>query len=117
MLLFSPTELVADDEQTAGMGATKCLVTPAADGIVVTAVENHNYHSIELEEGQLLESVEPVNILSVASEVCALEPAKLPVSIEGQINEVLWQLDIETSLEENHRSDLHNVVSEFAEIF
>ena len=48
MLLFTPTELVADDEQTAGMGATPCLVTPAADGIIVIAVENHNYHPIEL---------------------------------------------------------------------
>ena len=83
---------------------------------MVIAVENRNYHPIELEEGQLLGPVEPVNILSVAPEVCALEPAKPPVNVEGQINEVLWQLDIETGLEENHRRDLHNVVGKFADI-
>ena len=81
---------------------------------MVIAVENRNYHPIELEEGQLLGPVEPVNILSVAPEVCALEPAKPSVNTEGQ---VLWQLDIETGLEENHRRDLHNVVGKFAEIF
>ena len=65
------------------------MTTSAADGIMVIAVKNHNYHPIELEEGQLLGSVEPVNILLVAPEVCALEPAKPPVNTEGQINEVL----------------------------
>ena len=88
MLLFSPTELIVDNQQTAGTGATPCLVTPAAGGIMVIAVENRNYHPIELEEGQLLGPVEPVNILSVAPEVCALEPAKPSVNAEGQ---VLWQ--------------------------
>ena len=65
------------------------MITPAADGIMVIAVENHNYHPTELEEGQLLGSVEPVNILLVATEVCALEPAKPPTNTEGWINEVL----------------------------
>ena len=60
MLLFSPIELGADDQQTAGTGVSPCLVMPAADGIMVIVVENHNHHPIELEEGQLLGSVEPI---------------------------------------------------------
>ena len=39
------------------------------------------------------------------------------VSTENQISEVLWQLDIENNLEQNHGIDLHNIVSEFVEIF
>ena len=117
MLLFNPTELEAEDQQSAGTGVTPCLVMPAADGIMVIAVENHNHHPIELEEGQLLGSVDPVNILSSTPEVCALEPTSPLVSTEDRTSEVLWQLDIENSLEESHRIDLHNIVSEFADIF
>ena len=62
MLLFNPIELGADDQQTARTGVTPCLVMPAADGIMVIAVENHNHHPIKLEGRQLLGSVEPVNI-------------------------------------------------------
>ena len=117
MLLFSPTELGADDQQTTGTGISPCLVMPAADGVMVIAVENHNHHPIELEEGQLLGSVEPVNILSDVPDVCTLEPTSPLVNTENWISEVLWQLDIENNLEKNHRIDLHNIVSEFAEIF
>ena len=116
-MLISPVELGTENERMMGTGATPCLVTPETDSIMVIAVENHNHHPIELEEGQLLGSVEPVNILSVAPDVCALESAKPPVSTKSRTSEVLWQLDIETSLEEYHRSDLHNTVDEFAEIF
>ena len=111
MLLFNPTELGADDQQVAGTGITPCLVMPATDGIMVVAVENHNHHPIELEEGQLLGFVEPVNILSVAPEVCALKPTSPSVNTEDRISEVLWQLDIENKLEENHRIDLCNIVT------
>ena len=115
--LFNPAELGSEDEWVTGAGATVCVVAPEAAGMMVITVENHNHHPIELEEGQLLGSVEPVSVLSTPPEVRALDLTKPSNHTKDSTSEVLWQLDIETSLEEDYRKDLEAVVNEFTGIF
>ena len=113
-MLFSPA---VEDRQRTGAGVTPCLVKPKPDGTMVIAMENHNHHPVNLEEGQLLGALKPVNVVLTPPTVCAVNSAKPPIYTKDRTNEVLWQLDIEDSLEENHKKSLCTIVDEFAEVF
>ena len=88
-MLFSPA---AEDRQKTGAGVIPCLVKPKPDCTMVIAMENHNHHPVNLEEGQLLGALEPVN---VPPTVHAVNSAKPPIYTKDWTNKVLWQLDIE----------------------
>ena len=113
-MLFNPVGL---DKQMMVIQANPCLVAPGSDGMMVIAVENHNYHPVELGEGQLLGLLESVSTLSALSEIRTLEPAESPDLTRNRTSEVLQQLDIEASLEEDRKKALLNTVDEFAEVF
>ena len=82
--------------------------------MMVITVENHNYHPVELGEGQLLGLLKPVSTLSALPEIRTLELAESPDLTRNRTSEVLWQLDIKASLEEDRKKALLNTVDEFA---
>ena len=80
------------------------------------AVENHTGCPILLEEGHCLGTLEPIETMPTPPNLCFPSQPNRSADVDRK-NELLRGLDIEETLEETHRKQLHMLIEEFQDIF
>ena len=79
-------------------------------------VENHTGCPVFLEEGHLLGTLEPIEIMPKPPNLCFLSHPNKSADVD-RMNKLLKGLDIEETLEEANREKLYMLIEEFQDIF
>ena len=115
-LLFDPQ---VKQRTPGGVVGTTCLVSPKDDGTFIMSIENHNCFPVQMEEGQLLGTLIPVQSsrkVTVVEKVCKLQTTEGTDDL-SRLNELLKQLDVANDLSPIEEKKVFEVVSEFSDVF
>ena len=102
-----------------GVVGTTCLVSPKDDGTFIMSIENHNCFPVQMEEGQLLGTLIPVQSspkVTAVEKVCKLQATEGTDDL-SRLNELLKQLDVANDLSPIEEKKVVEVVCEFSDVF
>jgi len=83
---------------------TQCVTTVGDDGKIVPSVENHALHPVNVKQGEVLGTLEPVQPVHLSADQVTVNPG-MKLTVERK-HRLFAELDMETTLNEQEGKQL-----------